>query len=244
MTRWSVALALTACLISAGAEAQDAAPAAPAVPDAAAIDRMAEAVEAPSPVAAPPPRTFGDGAGHQLPWNDRDPALEPRPEGPVHGGFQASATASSSPIGLPFGFELFGYFDLRLALPVHLRIGGVFGGQLDQGSGDPQRDSSAGLGVFSGGARVLIGAVAPRIAARIGGELGGEWLDHSLGEVAVYAGGLLEVAWRLLDDQRLEIVVAGALQNRSVSRNDLARAVLIVEDYLAVRCMLGLGVVL
>jgi hypothetical protein len=240
-SRTALALALAACFVSGRARAQEEPP---VVPDAAAIDRMAQAIEAPTPAASAAPRTFGDGAGSTVPWNDRDPELEPLPGGLAHAGVQVSATASNSPIGLPFGLEIFGYLDLRLELGVHVRMGGVLGGQVDQGTGDPQRTSSRGLGVYSGGGRVLVGAVAPRIAARIGGEVGGEWLDHSLGAVELYAGGLVEVAWRMLDDQRLELVVAGALQNRSVSHNELSRGVLVVEDYLAVRCMLGLGVVL
>jgi hypothetical protein len=199
----------------------------------------------PDPVDITPPSTphvFGDGRGADLPWNDRDPALEPQPVGLAHFGLQLGGTVSSGSLGVPLGLELVPYLDLRITQSFQLRIGAVLGGQIDQGYGDPNVEDASGLGVWSGGGRLLVGLVGRGIAARLGLDLGAEYLGHSVDQVSLYAGGLLEIAFRLLDDERLELVFDVAVQDRSHSYRDPVRPILVIEDGAVVRGTIGIGV--
>jgi len=188
------------------------------------------------------PHVFGDGRGAELPWNDRDPALEPQPAGLAHFGVQLGGTVSSGSLGIPLGLELVPYLDLRLTRSFQIRIGAVLAGQIDQGYGDPNVEDASGLGIWSGGGRVLVGLVGRGIAARIGLDLGAEYLGHSIDQVSLYGGGLLEIAFRLLDDERLELVFDLAVQDRSHSYRDPVLPILVIQDEAVVRGTIGMGV--
>ncbi len=215
-------------------------------PDQQALDRMAQATGAASVAPRASARLFDDHGSAAVPWNDRDPALEPLPEGVWHLGVQVAATIATGPPDITFGGELAPYLDIRFDLRMHLRIAAVVGIQNDLGHGNPLVQPSLGNGVFFTGGRVLFGLVGRGFAFRFGGEAGAEFLSHSADEVSAYGGGLIEFATRALEDERLEILSDFAFQDRSFSQRAPAFGppLLIVQDDFSFRFGLGLGVVL
>ncbi|MDQ3032653.1 MAG: hypothetical protein M3Y87_09570 [Myxococcota bacterium] len=146
------------------------------------------------------------------------------PTGTVHFALQVAGTiafldagANDAPRWYPGG-ELAVGADVRVLPVLHLRGMLVVGAQaydastLSTGVRVVARE---GTGVGFGGVRVLAGLVLPPLVAlRIGIELGIEAIAH-VGGTTSYAGGLFEIALRLLDDERLEIGVQLAAQSRS-----------------------------
>ena len=186
------------------------------VPDAAQLQRIEAAVGVPGSRLAP---SYGDGLGADLPWNAVDPLttrLE-APEGWAHlylqlGGFLAAMTTEPA-IGL-LGLELSGGADLRVpGTPVRFRVGAVVGAQTHEARSAPRDVSATGAGYLGARASVSVDCTS-WLTARAGGEWGAELLP-AVSSTRIYGGPLLELAFRLLDDRRLELGLGAMVQDRS-----------------------------
>lgn len=214
-----------------------AAPAGAPVPDAQAIERMAAATGIGPDTTAEPPvsplRAYGDRGGAELEWAPY-PATTPRPAGFLHFGVQVAFTSqlyfgvSAYELGRGFwdsgsaffGGEIAPFVDLRFTREVQLRAHAVIGAQ-SASSFDRYHPSSTapfnerfGTGVFHLGVRALVGLLpGPVLAVRFGGEVGMEVID-GLGSVNAYGGPLMEIAFRMLDQENLEIALQIEAQSR------------------------------
>jgi hypothetical protein len=193
------------------------------------LERLESIVGPSAPTAAVP--AFGDGHREDVPWNEVDPRTRSiyAPAGMLHlvvEGRCALALSYSGNYrddGIRWGGDVAFGADLRVpSTLLHVRAAVVLGLQTHTAysfdypgfGGSLSREQGAtGFGYV--GARALAGVDATSwLTLRVGGEYGFEVLPV-FDVLRIYGGPELDVAIRALDDRRLEIGLALAVQDRS-----------------------------
>ncbi|WP_236607105.1 hypothetical protein [Sandaracinus amylolyticus] len=187
---------------------------------------------------------YGDGHARDVAWNGVDPRtqLVMRPEGMLHlvvEGRVAFALSFGDPYyGMQgrFGGDLAIGADLRVPETIlHVRAALVLGLQSHQSFSNEYAYNrthvlhATGFGYVA--LRGLVGVdVTSWLSLRAGGEYGFEVLPV-FDVVRSYGGPELGVVFRALDDRRLELGLALAVQDRSHAHVEIANDVAVTENY-------------